>query len=116
MSVERLKIKNLDLINPKNSLLKNQKFNDILILLRQKISEYPAAYNLKLCQEFLLYCCKVVEEVVLKIDKINKKEFVIDLFKALFSLNDAECKLLGVSIDFYTPIIEFQKLKQLKDF
>lgn len=116
MSVERLKIKNLDLINPKNALLKNQKFNDILILLRQKISEYPASYNLKLCQEFLLYCCKVVEEVVLKIDKINKKEFVIDLFKALFSLNDPECKLLGISIDFLHANNLISKVKTTKRF
>ena len=90
--------------------------NDILILLRQKISEYPAAYNLKLCQEFLLYCCKVVEEIVLKIDKINKKEFVIDLFKALFSLNDAECKLLGVSIDFLHANNLISKVKTSKRF
>jgi len=116
MSVERLKIKNLDLINPKNSLLKNQKFNDILLLLRQKITEYPATYNLKLCQEFLLYCCKVVEEVVFKIDKINKKEFVIDLFKALFSLNDLECKLLGVSIDFLHANNLISKVKTSKRF
>ena len=100
MSVERLKVKNVDLINPKNSLLKNQKFNDILILLRQKITEYPANYSLKTCQEFLLYCCKVVEEIFLKIDKINKKDFVIDLFKALFNLNDPEGKLLGESVDY----------------
>ena len=38
MSVDRLASKvNIDLINPKNNLLKSQKFADILALLKQKI-------------------------------------------------------------------------------
>ena len=101
MSVDRLASKvNVDLINPKNNLLKSQKFSDILALLKQKIAEYPPNHILKQCNEFLLYVCKIVEEVVVKGDKINKKEFVIDLLKQLFSLNEPESKLLGSCIDF----------------
>ena len=101
MSVDRLASKvNVDLINPKNNLLKAQKFSDILALLKQKIVEYPPNHVLKQCSEFLLFTCKIVEEVVKKSDKVNKKEFVIDLFKALFSLNDIESKAIGSSIDF----------------
>ena len=38
MSVDRLASKiNVDLINPKNNLLKSQKFSDILALLKQKM-------------------------------------------------------------------------------
>ena len=44
--------------------------------------------------------CKITEEVVVKSVKVNKKEFVIDLFKALFSLNEPESKILVSSIDF----------------
>ena len=95
MSVDRLASKvNIDLINPKNNLLKSQKFADILALLKQKISEYPPNHILKQCSEFLLYVCKIVENLVVKSDNVNKKEMVIDLFKALFSLNEPECKLL----------------------
>lgn len=101
MSVDRLASKvNVDLINPKNNLLKVQKFADILALLKQKVVEYPPNHVLKQCSEFLLFTCKIVEEVVKKSDKVNKKEFVIDLFKALFSLNDIESKAIGSSIDF----------------
>ena len=114
MSQERLSKLNVDLINPKNSLLKSQKFNDILVLLKQKITEYSPNHILKQCNEFLLFVCKVVEEVVVKADNVNKKEFVIDLFKLLFGLNDAECKLLGSSIDFLHSNSMIRKVKNSK--
>ena len=81
-------------------MLKSQKFADILALLKQNNSEYPPNHILKQCSEFLLYVCKIVENLVVKNDKINKKEFVIDLFKDLVGLNDPESKLLSNSIDF----------------
>ena len=44
MSVDRLYSKiDVDLINPKNNLLKVQKFADVLALLKQKVAEYPQA-------------------------------------------------------------------------
>jgi len=101
MSVDRLSNKvDIDLINPKNNLLKSQKFSDILALLKQKVGEYPPNHILKQCSEFLLLTCKIVEEVIKKGDKVNKKEFVIDLFKSLFSLTEPESKILSSSIDF----------------
>ncbi len=100
-SVARLeKVVDLNLIKPKNALLKSQRFNDLLVLLRQRIAEYPATHQLKSCQEFLLYVTKIVEELVKKSEGINKKELVINLFKALFALNDAEVKILDASIEF----------------
>ena len=101
MSVDRLSSKiDVDLINPKNNLLKSQKFADILALLKQKVGEYPPNHILKQCSEFLLLTCKIVEEVIKKGYKVNKKEVVIDLFKALFSLTEPESKILSSSIDF----------------
>ena len=115
MSVDRLASKvNVDLINPKNNLLKVQKFSDILALLKQKVIEYPPNHVLKQCNEFLLFVCKIVEEVVVKSDKVNKKDFVVDLFKSLFSLNDIECKALGSSIDFLWSNGLISKIKTSK--
>lgn len=115
MSVDRLASKvNVDLINPKNNLLKAQKFSDILALLKQKVVEYPPNHVLKQCNEFLLFVCKIVEEVVVKSDKVNKKDFVIDLFKALFSLNDIESKALGSSVDFLWANGLISKIKTSK--
>ena len=78
MSVDRLASKiNVDLINPKNNLLKSQKFSDILALLKLKIAEYPPNHVLKLCSEFLLYVCKIVENVIVKSDKVNKNDLLL---------------------------------------
>ena len=108
MSVDRLSSKiDVDLINPKNNLLKSQKFADILALLKQKVGEYPPNHILKQCSEFLLLSCKIVEEVIKKGDKVNKKEFVIDLFKALFSL-------MSSSIDFIWSYGLITKIKTSK--
>ena len=115
MAVDRLASKiNVELINPKNNLLKSQKFADILALLKQKVGEYPPNHILKQCSEFLLFVCKIVEEVIVKGDKVNKKEFVIDLFKALFSLSEPESKILGSSIDFLWSNGLISKIKTSK--
>ena len=115
MSVDRLSSKiDVDLINPKNSLLKSQKFADVLALLKKNVAEYPPNHILKQCTEFLLYVCKIVENLVVKSDNINKKEMVIDLFKALFGLNDAESKLVSNSIDFLHSNSLISKIKTTK--
>lgn len=115
MSVDRLSNKvDVELINPKNNLLKAQKFNDVLALLKQKVAEYPTTYVLKQCNEFLLYVCKIIEEVIIKADKVNKKDMVIDLFKALFSITEPESKLLSNSIDFLHSNGMINKIKNTK--
>ena len=74
MSVDRLASKiNVDLINPKNNLSKSQKFSNILALLKLKLLEYPPNHVLKLCSRFLLYVCKIVENVIVKSDKLKKR-------------------------------------------
>ena len=115
MSIDRLSSKvDVDLINPKNNLLKAQKFADVLALLKQKVAEYPTTYIVKQCNEFILMVCKIIEELVVKADKINKKEMVVDLFKALFLFNETECNLLRNSIDFLHSNNMIQKIKTSK--
>ena len=90
----------VSLVTPKNQLKKAQIFQDLLVLLRAKIAEYPATHNLKCCSEFALYVCKVVENVVVKKQKIDKKELVKDLFKSLFNLQPPELLVLDACIQF----------------
>jgi hypothetical protein len=90
----------LNLLKPKHSLKKSQLSNDLLVVLKARVAEHPSTYQLKLCQEFLLYCCKVVEELVKKSDNINKRELVKDLFKQLFNLQPAELQVLDSAIEF----------------
>ena len=90
----------LSLIKPKNQLLKAQKLNDLINIVKQKAGEFPATHNLKVCQEFLLMVCNLVEEVVKKSEKINKKELVINVLKNVLTLSEPESKLVDVSIEF----------------
>lgn len=100
-SVERIeKCVDLGCVKPKNQLLKAQRLNDLINVVKLKISDYPATYNLKCCQEFLLMVCNLVEELVKKVDNINKKEMVISVLKNVLALSDPECKIVDSSIEF----------------
>jgi len=100
-SVSRLeKSVDLNLLQPKHSLKKSQLANDLLVVLRQKVAEYPATHQLKSCQEFILFCCKLIENLVLKKDKIDKKQLVLDVFKQLFNLQPPELVLLDATVEF----------------
>ena len=101
LSNERLKKKvDFDLLKPQNALKKSQVANDLVVVLKQKVADYPATHNLKSCNEFLLYTCKIVENLIKKSDGINKKELVKDVFKQLFNLQPAELLLIDSAIEF----------------
>ena len=111
MSESRLDV---SLISPKNVLKKQQLLQDLLVHLRAKIAEYPATHNLKGCSEFVLYCCKIVENVVVKKQKIDKKQLVLDVFKILFALSPAELLSLDASIEFLHSNGLISKVKVVK--
>ncbi len=90
----------LTLIKPKNQLLKAQRLNDLINIVKLKVVEFPVSHNLKVCQEFLLMVCNLVEEIVKKSDKINKKELVINVLKSVLSLTEPETKVVDASIEF----------------
>ena len=114
-SVARLdKVCDLSLLKPKNALKKAQLINDLLVLLRQKVADYPASYQLKACSEFLLYVCNIVENLVKKSYNINKKDLVKDVFKQLLALTEPELKILDASIEFLWSNELIQKIASSK--
>jgi hypothetical protein len=113
MSESRL---DTSLISPKNVLKKQQLLQDLLVHLRAKIQEYPATHNLKSCSEFLLYVTKVVENSVVKKQKIDKKQLVLDVFKILFNLQPLEISALDASIEFLHSNGLISKVKVSKKF
>ena len=100
-SSARLKSKvDLELLKPKNNLKKLQLANDLLIVLRAKVAEYPATHQLKGCSEFILFCCRLIENLVKKGDRIDKKELIKDVFKQLFNLQPPEILVLDATVEF----------------
>lgn len=99
-SVRLAKICDISAITAKNGLVKVQKINDMLVILKEKVLTYPVSYALKSCNEFLLLVCKVVENYVLKSDKLDKKKVVLDLYRQLFPLSEPEIKLIDLGVEF----------------
>ena len=74
-SSERLeKLADVNLITIKNSLVKDQKTNDLSVVVKDKLQSLPPNVNYKTNTEFILYICKLVENVILKSDGVNKKD------------------------------------------
>lgn len=114
-SVERLnKVADVDLISLKNSLIKDQKVSDLSIVVKEKIASLPVGMPYKNNSELILYVCKLVENVIVKKDSINKKDLVISILRPLLALNDSEAKLTGDIIEFLHSNGLIQKIKQSK--
>ena len=105
-SSERLeKFTDVNLITIKNSLVKDQKSNDLIIVVKDKLQSLPTNINYKTNTEFILYICKLVENVILKSDGVNKKELVLKIMREVVGCNDAECKLVGEIIEFLHQMV-----------
>ena len=117
-SSERLeKFTDVNLITIKNSLVKDQKSNDLIVVVKDKLQYLPPNLLLyKTNSEFILYVCKLVENVILKSDGVNKKELVLKIMREVVSFNDAECKLVGEIIEFLHSNGLIQKIKVVKKF
>jgi len=100
-AVERLStISTPALISVKNSLVKNQKQDDILLIVKDKLAGLSNPQQYKLCNDFLLYVCKLVEAFFVKKDKADKKQVVLDIMRAIFGHNDTELKLVSTAVEF----------------
>ena len=114
-SIERLeKVADVNLVTMKNSLIKDQRIADLNIVVKDKLASLPPNISYKNSSEFILYVCKLVENVVCKADKLNKKELVLNILKPLLSLNDAESKIAGEIIEFLHSNGLIQAIKKSK--
>ena len=87
----------------KNNLLKDKTYNDV----KNKIIEYVNTLGdiskYRNCNQFLLLVINLIENSIVKSDKISKKELVIDIYKSIFGINDeASIDLMNLdnSIEF----------------
>jgi hypothetical protein len=114
-AVERLStISTPALISVKNSLVKNQKQDDILLIVKDKLAGLSNPQQYKLCNDFLLYVCKLVEAFFVKKDKADKKQVVLDIMRAVFGHNDTELKLVSTAVEFLFSNGLISKVKMSK--
>jgi len=119
-SVKRLnKLSNINLIHLGNNSKHQQIFNDILCLLKIRLSEFPPDYNSKKCNDLLVYICNLIEELTKNDKKPNKKEIVLRLYKHLFNSDEKELNDLSATIDFIcnnSLVNQIPKSKKLFQF
>jgi hypothetical protein len=92
---------NLDIIPLRNNLLIDFKYNDIKIKIISRLTElnlHQVQYRLD--NEFLTLLCNLIEHLVIKKDKINKKELAIIIMSELFTLTEEEKKAVSNNIEF----------------
>ena len=92
----------LSIVPIQNNLAFDVKKNEIKSKIIERIKELninTATYRLN--NEFLLLVCNLVEHLVKKKYKINKKEFVVEIMNQLFvGLTPAELQTINSNIEF----------------
>ena len=79
-----------------------------------KINAIPNINQLKLDLELTLYCANVIENLVKKKNKINKKQLVINILSNVFPLTAEEQLLLGGQLDFLNTNKKIKALSTMK--
>ena len=116
-SVERLvKIADPSLVSFKNSIVKDLKINDLIAVVRDAFTNLPQNVSYKQNTEFILYCCKLVENFITKKDGVNKKEIVIQILKTILGLTEPEVKVVDGIIEFLHSNKMRSKIKLSKKF
>lgn len=91
----------LNLVPLKNNLLIDTTYNSVrdkIILRINELGLQDPKY--KNDNEFLALICNLIENLVSKKDKINKKTLLIEIFKLMFNINEDETELLSKNVDF----------------
>lgn len=91
----------LSIIPLKNNLLLDFRHTEIKDKIINRLSELKLLDGkYKLDTEFLSLICNLAEHLVVKKDKLNKKQLVISIYIQLFGLTAEEEEMLNKNIDF----------------
>jgi hypothetical protein len=100
----------MELVSLKRNLLAfNVKATTIKDLVA-KIQEMKGFSSLRNDIELTLYCCNVVESIVSKDHKLDKKKIVLEVFNEAFGLTHEEQTLVSNQIDFLCSISKVKSL------
>jgi hypothetical protein len=91
----------LSIIPLKNNLLVDATFQTVKAQIITRINELgitDAKY--KNDSEFLALICNLIEHLIHKKDKINKRDLALDIISTLFNVSAEDREALGKNIDF----------------
>jgi hypothetical protein len=101
------------LILPKNSLLKDIKINKVIQFILTELQKIPDIQKFKNDLELICMAINLVENLIKKKDKIDKKMIIFQVFQKIFSLTSDDQKILSDSIEF---LISNDKVKKISKF
>jgi hypothetical protein len=101
------------LILPKNSLLKDIKINKVIQFILTELQKIPDVQKFKNDLELICMAINLVENLITKKDKIDKKMIIFNVFQKLFSLTQDDQKILSDAIEF---LISNKKVKKISKF
>jgi uncharacterized protein YejL (UPF0352 family) len=104
------------IIVPKNSLLKEIKINKITQCIVSELQKIPELNKHRLDLELICMSLNLVENLVVKKDKIDKKQIIIQVFAKLFLLNPIEQNQLCDHIEFLLDNNKVKKIKKLTKY
>ena len=105
------------IIQPKNTLLSDKRFADVKEIILKRLQEFPNIDKYKFNNEFLSLACSLIEHLVHKDDKINKKELLLSIYDILFTEISLEDKQqISNNVEFLLDNKQIKKVSYYKLF
>lgn len=105
-----------DIIQARNHLASDLKFNEVKEKILKRIDEFPNIQKYRNDIEFLLLICNLIEHLIVKKDKIDKKELLLDIYKKVFNIDSGEITAIAKNIDFLLANGKIKKVSYYKLF
>lgn len=81
----------------------------LIATLEKKIRSLPDFLSLRLNPEIVLFACNLIENIVKKKYKVNKKELCINVLSSIFTFTEVEKKSAGEIIEFLHSTSQIKK-------
>ena len=91
----------LSVITIKNGLFTDFRWNEVKLAIVKRLGDLNMInLKYKLDNEFLTLLTNLIEYLVVKKDKINKKELALEIMKDYFSATDEDLEIIGINIEY----------------
>jgi len=106
----------LDVVNLKNNLFKDAKASEVKDKIIERIKKLPNYTQYKSDVELLLLICNLLEYLINKKDKLDKKQLCLEIMNNLFVFSPDELKSIENNIEFLHSNKKIKKQSYYKLF
>jgi len=91
----------LSVISIKNGLFTDYRFNEVKLAIVKRLTDLNMIQlKYKLDNEFLTLLTNLIEYLVVKKDKIDKKALALEIMKDYFAATDEDLEIIGKNIEY----------------